>query len=130
MDTEVQHKGSCHCKKITFEIRHSSHLELSECNCSICAMKGFQGFVIEKSALTSLEGRENLEVYRFGTGTAQHMFCKTCGISPLTVPRSYPEGYNINYRCLGKDTVTSVNVTPRDGQNWEQEMAKGNAGKH
>ena len=90
---------------------------------------GFQGFVIEKSALTSLEGRENLEVYRFGTGTAQHMFCKSCGISPLTVPRSYPEGYNINSRCLEKDTVRSVHVTPRDGQNWEQEMAKGNAGK-
>lgn len=60
MNTAVQHKGSCHCKKVTFGIHHSPHLELSECNCSICAMKGFQGFVIEKSALTSLEGRENL----------------------------------------------------------------------
>ena len=91
---------------------------------------GFLGFVIEKSALKSIEGKENLEVYKFGTGTAQHMFCKYCGISPLTVPRSYPEGYNINYRCLERDNVESVNVTQRDGQHWELEMAKGgNVGK-
>ena len=90
---------------------------------------GFQGFIIEKSALKSLQGKENLQIYRFGTGTAQHMFCKSCGISPLTVPRSFPEGYNINYRCLQRDNVRSINVTPRDGQNWEQEMAKGNVGR-
>ena len=86
---------------------------------------GFLGFVIEKSALKSLDGKEHLQIYTFNTGTAQHMFCKTCGISPLTVPRSYPEGYNINYRCLERGNVSSVNVTRRDGQNWEQEMAKG-----
>ncbi len=96
---------------------------------SLLYFLGFQGFVIEKPALKWLKGKEHLEIYKFGTGTAQHMFCKSCGISPLTVPRSYPEGYNINYRCLEKDTVRSVNVTPRDGQNWEEEMAKGNIGK-
>ena len=57
------------------------------------------------------------------------MFCKHCGISPLTVPRSHPEGYNINYRCLDKGTVGSINVTPRNGQEWEKEMAEGNLGK-
>lgn len=154
MTREVLHKGSCHCQKVKFQIIHSPHLELNECNCSICYIKGknaasqdskpslkvssitsfpyfpgFQGFVIEKSALKSLEGKENLETYKFGTGTAHHMFCKHCGISPLTVPRSYPDGYNINYRCLQRDNVSSINVTPRDGQNWEQEMAKGNHGK-
>ena len=90
---------------------------------------GFQGFVIEKPALKSLAGKDNLEIYRFGTGTAQHMFCKHCGISPMTVPRSYPEGYNINYRCLEKDSVGSVNVTLANGREWEVEMAKGNSGK-
>lgn len=85
--------------------------------------------MIQKPALKSLLGSENLETYRFGTGTAQHMFCKVCGISPLTVPRSFPEGYNINYRCLEKDNVRSVNVTARDGRNWEEEMAKGKFGQ-
>lgn len=40
MDEQVLHKGSCHCKKVTFEILHSADLDLGECNCSICYMKG------------------------------------------------------------------------------------------
>ena len=34
------HKGSCHCGKVTFSILHSPKLSVSECNCSICYMKG------------------------------------------------------------------------------------------
>lgn len=90
---------------------------------------GFLGFVIKAPALKSLEGKEHLEEYTFNTGTAKHWFCKTCGISPLTVPRSFPEGYNINYRCLQRDYVAFAEVTPRDGQHWEETMAKGDYGK-
>jgi len=47
----------------------------------------------------------------------------------LTVPRSFPEGYNINYRCLERENVGEVEVTARDGQNWEKVMADGMSGK-
>ena len=40
MSTEVVHKGSCHCGKVTFQVLHSPNLEVDECNCSICDMKG------------------------------------------------------------------------------------------
>ncbi|KAL2050580.1 hypothetical protein ABVK25_009088 [Lepraria finkii] len=110
---------------------HSPDLkEMSECNCSICAMEGFIGLIIKADALKSLEGNEYLQEYTFNTGTAKHWFCKTCGISPLTVPRSFPEGYNINYRCLQRDNVRSATITSMDGQNWEEAMAAGKFGKH
>ena len=157
MDQPVVHHGSCHCGKVTFSILHSPNLSLSECNCSICYMKGarpplfpfnhtiisltlpflpqikrysptplpgFLGLVIRADALKSLDGKEHLTEYTFNTGTAKHWFCKTCGISPLTVPRSFPEGYNINYRCLQQEHAREVKVTQRDGQHWEEEMAK------
>ena len=154
MDQPVVHKGSCHCGKVTFSVLHSPSLSLSECNCSICYMKGarsriplsttsptfppppstsfqlptlsagFLGLVIPADALKSLEGKEHLTEYTFNTGTAKHWFCKTCGISPLTIPRSFPEGYNINYRCLQRENVGEVKVKQSDGQHWEEEMAK------
>ena len=41
MTEQVVHKGSCHCGKVIFSIVHAPDLEdMSECNCSICAMKG------------------------------------------------------------------------------------------
>jgi len=92
-------------------------------------MKGFLGFTIPAPALTSLSGAENLSEYKFNTGTAKHWFCKTCGISPLTVPRSFPEGYNINFRCLERDNVRGFTVTKRDGQHWEESMKASNSGK-
>ncbi|KAK0517551.1 hypothetical protein JMJ35_000706 [Cladonia borealis] len=128
MDQPVVHKGSCHCGKVTFSILHSPKLSISECNCSICYMKGFLGLIIRASALQSLSGKENLTEYTFNTGTAKHWFCKTCGISPLTIPRSFPEGYNINFRCLQRENVREVKVTPRDGQHWEEEMGKEEGG--
>ena len=81
---------------------------------------GYQGLPISKSALKSFEGKENLTEYRFNTGTAKHWFCRTCGICPLYVPRSNPDGYSVNWRCLSKEGVKSHTLVQRDGQNWEK----------
>jgi hypothetical protein len=35
------------------------------------------------------------------------------------VPRSNPDGYSVNARCLDAGTIKKVNGTPFDGQNWE-----------
>jgi len=36
------------------------------------------------------------------------------------VPRSNPDGYSVNVRCLDPSTVKNINVSQFDGQNWEQ----------
>jgi hypothetical protein len=64
-------------------------------------------------------GGEFLTAYRFNTGTAKHLFCKVCGIKSFYVPRSDPDGFSVNARCLDPGTVTRMEVQPFDGQNWE-----------
>ena len=55
----------------------------------------------------------------FNTGVAKHTFCRTCGIKPFYVPRSNPDGIDVNVHCL--DTPPrSVRVAEFDGRDWER----------
>ena len=66
-----------------------------------------------------LRGGDTLTEYTFGTGVARHLFCRTCGVKSFYVPRSNPDGYSVNGRCLDPATVESITVEPFDGRNWE-----------
>ena len=46
------------------------------------------------------QGAENLALYQFNTGTAQHHFCKTCGIYTHHQRRSDPQQFGVNVACL------------------------------
>jgi hypothetical protein len=35
------------------------------------------------------------------------------------VPRSHPDGFSVNVRCLDPGTVASVTIIEVDGRNWE-----------
>src|SRR6516225_2157949 len=68
-----------------------------------------------------LSGADALTTYRFNTGTAEHIFCKFCGIHSYGVPRVRPDRITVNARCL--DNVERAVLTPNrffDGQNWEE----------
>jgi hypothetical protein len=43
-----------------------------------------------------------------------------CGVKSFYVPRSNPDGYSVNVRCLDSGSIRKVNITRFDGQNWEQ----------
>jgi hypothetical protein len=54
---------------------------------------------------------------------AKHKFCKVCGVKPFYIPRSNPDGIDVNINCL--DTKPrSVSVNEFDGQNWEKNAYK------
>ena len=61
----------------------------------------------------------------FGTHTAKHHFCKTCGIHAFYEPRSHPGQIDVNVRCLDdpKD-IARFAVEPFDGRNWEDNVEK------
>ena len=61
-----------------------------------------------------------LATYRFNTGTAQHLFCKVCGIKSFYVPRSHPDGYSVNARCLDSGSVKGMKVRKFNGADWEK----------
>lgn len=110
--------GSCHCGAVTFEVEAPEAVEVENCNCSICAMTGFLHLIVPARNFRLLGGEELLTTYRFNTGVAQHKFCRICGIKPFYIPRSNPDGVDVNLRCL-HTRPRQVNIVDFDGQNWE-----------
>jgi len=104
---------------VTFQVEAPEHLEVEECNCSICAKAGFLHLIVPNSRFKLVSGEDKLEIYTFNTGTAKHTFCRICGIKPFYIPRSNPDGVDVNVRCLDEQPE-SIKVTAFDGQNWEQ----------
>jgi hypothetical protein len=79
--------------------------------------------VVPKSKFRLLRGEENLATYTFNTGVAQHRFCTTCGIKSFYIPRSNPDGYDVNVRCL-EPQPRELAIEPFDGKNWERHAGK------
>lgn len=120
----AKHLGGCHCGRVKFEVEAPAQIEATECNCSICGKSGYLHLVVPKSRFTLIRGSEFLSNYMFNTGVAKHLFCNICGIKSFYVPRSNPDGYSINVRCLDPETISQIIVTPFDGIHWEQAAAK------
>jgi hypothetical protein len=78
----------------------STFTEVLVCRCSICAMKGFLHLIVAAEDFALEAGEDALACYQFGTRTARHLFCATCGICSYYVPRSHPDGYSVNLRCV------------------------------
>jgi len=114
------HRGGCHCGRIRFEVEAAEDLEVSECNCSICRMTGHLHLIVRKENFTLLSGQDDITNYQFNTGVAKHYFCSVCGIKSFYIPRSNPEGYSVNARCLDPDSAKSLSVGTFDGRNWEE----------
>lgn len=115
----AKYKGSCHCGKVTFEVEAPDHVDVEDCNCSICTKSGFLHLIVPESDFTLLTGADNLTHYSFNTGVAKHSFCATCGVKSFYTPRSNPDGIDVNLRCLD-DAPQSVKLIPFDGRNWEK----------
>lgn len=115
----VTHRGGCHCGAVAFEAEAPPRLVVHDCNCSICSMTGYWHLIVPASRFRLLRGEADLAEYTFNSGVARHLFCRRCGIKSFYVPRSNPDGFSVNARCLDRSTVEDIVVEPFDGQNWE-----------
>lgn len=86
-------------------------------------MTGFLHLIVPASRFRLLRGADALAQYTFSTGTARHLFCRHCGVKSYYIPRSNPDGYSINARCLDRSTIELLTIEPFDGRNWEQSSA-------
>jgi hypothetical protein len=118
------HRGGCHCGRVTFEVDAPDVLDVASCNCSICRMTGYLHLLVSKSQFRLTSGGADLVPYRFNTGVAQHLFCRVCGIKSFYVPRSHPDGFSVNARCLDPATIRGLNEQPFDGAHWEQHVGE------
>jgi hypothetical protein len=121
IDMMRTYEGGCHCGAVRFRVT-ADLARVTLCNCSMCTMKGFMHLIVPPQQFELLQGEGALTTYRFNTGTAKHMFCKTCGVQAFYVPRSDPDKIDVNARCL--DHVDLASLAPKvfDGRNWEAAM--------
>ncbi|MDO8290955.1 MAG: GFA family protein [Parvibaculum sp.] len=119
MNEMEKHQGQCHCGAVRFEVETMHDVVIDDCNCSVCTKTGFLHLIVPASRFHILQGEDQLTTYTFNTGVAKHLFCKICGVKPFYVPRSNPDGWSVNFRCLNRDEFGVVDIRPFDGQNWE-----------
>ena len=109
--------GGCHCGGVRFEVALLAVVEAQTCNCSMCAKSGFIHVIVPESRFRITRGAERLAEYSFNTRVAKHLFCAECGIKAFYRPRSNPDGWSVNARCL--DEAVKLDLSAFDGQNWE-----------
>ena len=119
----VVHRGGCHCGRVRFEVDAPADIDVLECNCSICAMTGYLHLIVPAARFRLLSGAEDMAEYSFNTGTAKHRFCRHCGVKSFYVPRSHPDGFSVNARCLDPGTVASMRVVVFDDGDREAATA-------
>jgi hypothetical protein len=110
---------------VRFEVEAPALLEVTECNCSMCArLGGYWHLIVERDAFRLLSGAEVLTTYTFNTGVARHTFCSVCGIKSFYTPRSHPHAVSVSARCLDPGTVAGVKVRAFDGAHWEAHVGE------
>lgn len=102
-------QGSCHCQAVKFEVDTNAE-ELLTCDCSICRQKNALMIKVHQSSLRILCGEDSLTTYQFHTETAEHYFCKICGIYPFHRKRVTPDHYSVNVYCLADLNLEGIPI--------------------
>lgn len=119
----MNYQGSCHCGDVQFSVEAPEIIEADLCNCSVCKKSGYLHLIVPHCHFKLLKGQDKLIEYNFNSNVAKHFFCRRCGIKSFYIPRSNPDGIDINVNCL--DTLAKqINISDFDGQNWEQHAHK------
>lgn len=86
-------------------------------------MTAYLHLIVPASRFRLLSGAGDLGEYAFNTGVARHRFCRHCGIKPFYVPRSHPDGIDVNVRCLDAGSIAALTVVPFDDENRDAATA-------
>jgi hypothetical protein len=127
----VEHRGGCHCGNLRLTLRLSrppAEVRLRACGCSFCRAHNTrttsdpQGSVEIRAADWSL-----VEAYRFGSGTAEFLLCRRCGVYIGAVCDT-PAGLRatINTNSLDDRThfTQPATAVDHDGERLEDRLAR------
>ncbi len=121
----IQYQGSCHCGKVRFSFKLKNPIETEEitiCNCSMCEKLAYLHLFVPKEDFELITEKDNLTCYQFNKKIAEHYFCSTCGIKSFYQPRSHPDAWSVNVRCLDNFSQLNFKVKSFDGKNWESNI--------
>ena len=94
-------KATCHCRAVELDVTLTEGLEkVRRCDCSFCARRGAIAVSAPIDGVKIVEGSNNFTLYQWGTKTAKHYFCKTCGIYTHHQRRSNPNEFGVNVAIL------------------------------
>ncbi|MBL8949705.1 MAG: GFA family protein [Myxococcaceae bacterium] len=74
------YRGSCHCKRITFEADVDLSKGTGKCNCTSCWKKRFWSVRCDPQGFRPLTGAEHLSNYKHDDPMSHSGFCKHCGV--------------------------------------------------
>ncbi|MXU66879.1 GFA family protein [Oceanomicrobium pacificus] len=108
----------CHCGAVELRLDLPHGLDrLRRCDCSFCRRRGAVVASVKLAGLDVIRG-DTLKLYTFGTHTAQHHFCGTCGIYTHHRRRSDPTEYGVNVACIEGVNPSELGEIPwEDGVN-------------
>lgn len=116
----MDHTLTCHCGAVEMTVKLSNGFRTARrCTCSFCKRRG----AIAVSApypdgVKILRGQNNLTLYQWGTNTAEHYFCSTCGIYTHHRRRSNPNEYGVNVAAIEDIDPSALGEVPwSDGVN-------------
>ncbi|PWE33403.1 aldehyde-activating protein [Maritimibacter sp. 55A14] len=92
---------TCHCGAVELRVHLSGGLATARrCDCSFCRRRGAAAVTAPLDGLEVVRGADRLTLYRWGTGTARHFFCATCGVYTHHRRRSNPNEYGVNLGAI------------------------------
>jgi hypothetical protein len=80
----MHHEGSCHCRNLQVRIRLTQAPEampIRSCACTFCRRHGTRT-VSDPAGHADIDARDwsLVQRYRFGSGTADYLLCRICGV--------------------------------------------------
>ena len=123
--------GRCHCGNITFTFQRPETEEtiaVRACSCTFCSKHGGVYTSHPAGKLNAqLANPALLNIYTFGTGTADFYICTQCGVVPFVT--STIDGHlfavvNVNSFENVAQTELSASVSNFDGESIEQRLAR------
>ncbi len=100
---------SCHCGAVELTFTPSEPLsEAARCDCSFCRRRAAATVAVPEADIAITKGADNLTLYQWNTGTAEHYFCKTCGIYTHHRRRSNPREFGVNLGAIHGVTVAEL----------------------
>ncbi|HEX3953482.1 MAG TPA: hypothetical protein VHW90_07910 [Stellaceae bacterium] len=127
----MEHRGGCHCGnlKLTLDLPQApDEVRIRACGCSFCrAHNSRTASDPNGSAEIWATDWSQIELYRFGTGTADFVICRRCGVY-IGAMCDTETGLRavINTNCLDDRAAFTGNANPtdHDGETIEGRLAR------
>ncbi|MDA7426360.1 GFA family protein [Thalassococcus lentus] len=96
--TEAKTKiATCHCGEVVLRVTLVDGFnDAWRCDCSYCRRRSVPTVTAPLDGIEVLRGQDKLRLYQWGTMTAKHYFCSTCGIYMYHKRRSDPNQFGVN----------------------------------